>query len=121
MGVLISQEEGRSLQATVSGDFDFEASRELLLGLRRRWQADVPGIDITLRDVTRATSCSIGTLMLISEFAGRNFRIHLDRCENDVHGLFSSGLLDRFFPPEVLAGCRGCLAQQEGCCAVATH
>lgn len=121
MSVLISQEEGRGLRATVSGDFDFEASRELLLGLRRRWQDGASGVDITLRDVTRATSCSIGTLMLISEFAGRNFRIHLEHCENDVHGLFASGLLDRFFPPEVLAGCRGCLAQQEGRCSASTH
>ncbi len=117
MGVHISQDESQTLQATVSGDFDFAVARELLLGVRREWQAGARGVDVVLRDVSRATSCSIGTLMLISELAGRNFHIRLERCRGDVHGLFDSGLLDRFFPPEVLAGCRGCLAREQPRCA----
>ncbi|HEX5803345.1 MAG TPA: hypothetical protein VFY24_09990 [Azospira sp.] len=121
MSVRISEDAGRNLQATVSGDFDFETSRTLLLGLRKRWQSGMSGVDVTLRDVTRATSCSIGTLMLISEFAGRNFRIHLEHCQSDVSGLFSSGLLDRFFPPEVLAGCRGCLDRPQPACLDSAH
>ncbi len=117
MGVHISRGDSRKLTATVSGEFDFETSRRLLLGVKQGWAAGCDGgVDVVLRDVTTATSCSIGTLMLISELAGKQFRIHLDTCGSEVQGLFSSGMLDRFFPPEVLAGCRDCLDRQAHKC-----
>lgn len=119
MSVQITQDENQCLRATVSGEFDFETSRQLLLGVKKQWRPGMSWVDVTLRDVSRATSCSIGTLMLISEFVGKHFRIHLEDCERDVHGLFGSGLLDRFFPPEVLASCRGCLGRQNGTCTAA--
>lgn len=119
MAVSISHGKALNLQATVSGDFDFETSRQLLLGVKKEWRGGARGVDIVLREVTRATSCSIGTLMLISELAGRNFQLRTERCRSEVQGLFDSGLLDRFFPAEVLAGCRSCLARAESSCTAA--
>jgi len=108
MSVHIRQDEAHALRATVSGDFDFETSRQLLLGIRKRWDGEGQAVDITLSGGTRATSCAIGALILVAEFAGRNVHLRLERCQGEVHNLFGGGLLDRFFPPELLAGCRSC-------------
>jgi len=116
MGVMVSQDDVHNVRATVCGDFDFEASRQLLLGVKRRWDGSGQTVDVTLSGVTRATSCSIGALVLLSELAGKNFRIRMDHCRNDVQSLFGCGLLDRFFPPEVLAGCRECHVRQQATC-----
>ncbi|MBW7903869.1 MAG: hypothetical protein H3C26_20580 [Rhodocyclaceae bacterium] len=119
MGIHIFRDETQTLRATVSGDFDLAAARELLLGIRREWRAGLGGVDVTLQGVTHATSCSIGTLALIAEMVDRKFRVSLDRCRDEVHGLFGAGLLDHIFPPELLAGCRGCLDREGRSCASA--
>lgn len=115
MSVHIVHASGR-LQATVEGDFDFAASRRLLLDVKKCWTPDMCELVVLLRHVTHATSCAIGAMMLLSELAGSNFHVRIEQCSVAVGSLFESGLLDRYFPVAALDGCRGCLAGQVALC-----
>ncbi len=108
MGLHMELGVDRPLHVTVSGNFDFDLSRDVLLGVKAQWRAGVTDILIVLRGVTRTTSCSIDTLALLAEMAGENLAIQTVHCDEKVHALFSSGLLDRYFPSAPLAGCHNC-------------
>lgn len=117
MSVHILLADGRDVHATVSGNFDFQSSRELLLGVRREW---TPGaqVAVRLRNVTQTSSCAIGAMVLLSEMAGKDFHVRLESCASEVHGLFDSGLLDRYFRNEALSACGECLAGLRPVCEV---
>ncbi|MFA7291442.1 MAG: hypothetical protein WC023_04250 [Rhodocyclaceae bacterium] len=117
MSVCIVLGDDKRLLASVSGNFDFDASRQLLLGVKAQWKAGAQTVEVQLRNVTQASSCAIGTMMLLSEMAGCAFHVSLENCAGEVCALFDSGLLDRYFPSEALDGCRGCLANSQPTCA----
>lgn len=116
MSVSILLGDDKRLRASVSGNFDFDASRQLLLGVKAQWRAGAQAVEVQLRNVTQASSCAIGAMMLLAEMAGSNFHVSLENCAGEVCALFDSGLLDRYFPSEALAGCRGCLATRQPVC-----
>lgn len=118
MSVYIIMGANRKLHATVTGRFDFETSRHLLLEVRKMYlNLGAEGVEVTLRGVENTTSCAIGALILISELAGASFLIRTQRCSGDVHALFSSDLLERYLSREALAGCGACLEGEEPACA----
>ena len=96
------------VHATVSGDFNFAAARLLLLGVKSYWHNEATGLRVNLFRVERAVSCSIGAMALLAEIAGKNFHLSLEHCSREIHTLFSSGLLDNYFPAESLARCGTC-------------
>lgn len=109
------QEAGEMLRLTVSGVFDFDTSREMLLKCKAYTQQHkINKIDIRLEKITSCNSCAIGALILLADHAPGGFNIHLTECSEDVHQLFDSGFLDRFFsiqhtvasmPKPLCAGC----------------
>lgn len=108
--------DDRSLYATVSGDFNFQSSRELLLGVRKHWSAKGHDLVVHLSKVTHATSCSIGVMALLAEMAGRNFHVHLDQCDGDVESLFDPSLFGRYLRSETLQLCCECLTKLKPAC-----
>lgn len=116
MSVYIVVSDDSQISATVTGDFDFAASRELLLGVRRQWGAGAQEVVVHLHRVTRTSSCAIGAMLLLAEMAGEGFHVRVEHCAGEVIGLFGSGLLDRYFSDDTMAECRACLAKCEPGC-----
>lgn len=118
MSVYIIMGGDRNLHATVTGDFDFETSRQLLLGVKKMHaNLGAEGVEVVLRGVLHTTSCAIGALILLSELAGSAFTIRTQSCSNEVHALFSSDLLERYLSRAALAGCTSCLEGEAPACA----
>lgn len=91
-------ETGETLRVTVSGVFDFDTSREMLLKCKTHGQQHkINKIDVKLDQITSCNSCAIGALILLADKAPNGFSIHLDKCSEEVHQLFDSGFLDRYF------------------------
>lgn len=94
-----------TLRVTVTGDFGFEAARELLLVCKARCQEGATAIDVDLNGVTGLSSSGVGTLVLLAELVGdERFKLNLTHCASDVRELFSSGLLDRYFKKVAVSG-----------------
>lgn len=98
MGLHIEQENDRRLRVTVFGDFDFELSRDVLLKVKAHCRDGVTDVRILLKGVTRISSAAIGTLALLADIAGSRVSIRNEQCAEQVHALFASDLLDRYFP-----------------------
>lgn len=89
------------LQVNVSGSFDFEMSRQMLLKCKTyAQQHKIDKINVRLKQITSCNSCAIGALILLAEKAPGGFDIHLEQCSEEVHQLFESGFLDHFFNPK---------------------
>ena len=101
MGLQIVLGSDRCLHVTVFGDFDFELSRNVLLGVKTHWRAGVSEISIVLKGVTRVSSAAIGTLALLAEMEGSQVSILNEHCAAEVHALFASDLLSRYFPSQL--------------------
>lgn len=94
------------LTVTVSGEFGFEAARELLFLCKARWAEGARTIFIEMQDVTGMSSSGVGTLVLISELAGnKNFHIRLRNCSDGIRDLFESGMLDKYFQRDSIVYC----------------
>ena len=97
MGLQIVLGSDRCLRVTVFGDFDFELSRNVLLGVKTHWRAGVTDVLIVLKGVTRISSAAIGTLALLADMAGSRVAVQNEHCAVEVHALFASDLLSRYF------------------------
>ena len=117
MGFQIALDSHQRLHVSIWGDFDFDLSRDVLIGVKAHWRAGVKDVLIMLKGVTRTNSCAIGTLALLSEMDGCQVVIKTEHCAKEVQHLFASGLLDRYFPSGALAGCSRCLAGLVPACA----
>ena len=95
MGLQIVLGSDRCLHVTVFGDFDFELSRTMLIGVKRHWRAGVTDVLIVLKGVTRISSAAIGTLALLADMAGSRVAVQNEDCAAEVHALFASDLLSR--------------------------
>lgn len=96
--ITLLEETAELLQVTVSGNFDFEKSREMLLKCKTyAQQHKIEKIDVRLKQITSCNSCAIGALILVADKAPGGFGIHLEQCSEEVHQLFDSGFLDHFF------------------------
>lgn len=88
---------GEALQVNVTGIFDFDASREMLLKCKTHSQQhSISKIDVRLEQITSCNSCAIGALTLLADKAIGGFNIQLNQCSEEVHELFDSGFLDRY-------------------------
>jgi anti-anti-sigma regulatory factor len=116
MSVQIVVVDANHVHATISGDFNFESSRALLLGVKKCWQSDGGTVLVHLWKVTRTTSCAIGAMAALAEMAGKNFHLSVEQCANEVHALFDSGLLDRYFKSDAIGPCRECLERLRPAC-----
>lgn len=87
------KKSGGLLQITVSGVFDFDASRSMLLQCKGLVQSRV---DIHLEQITSCHSSAIGALSLLADRFPGGVNIHLNQCSEEVHQLFDSGFVDRF-------------------------
>lgn len=95
---ITSKQADGGLQATVTGEFGFETARELLLVCKARWQEGAKTIAVDMSGVTGLSSSGVGTLILLSELVGDDrFKLRLEGCSKEVHDLFSSGILDKYF------------------------
>ena len=65
MSVRLVLYPGGFLHATVEGNFDFEASRELLIEARKLWQTGACEMFLSLHHVVHANACAIGTIALL--------------------------------------------------------
>lgn len=91
-------ESGDTLHVTIRGVFDFEASRTMLRKFKTHTQhRNIRKIDVSLKQITFCNSFAIGSLIILAKKAGDGFNIVLDECNEDIHQLFDSGFLDRFF------------------------
>ena len=89
---------GETFKISISGIFDFDASRELLRKSKIHAQAhSINKIEVHLEGITSCNSCAIGALILLAEKAPGGFGIQLKQCSDDVWKLFNSGFLDRYF------------------------
>ena len=89
------REVGDTLEFTISGAFDFDTSKAMLLQCKTaQYQHQIA---IQLHHVTSCNSCAVGTLALLSEKSHKELHIKLDKCSEDIQYLFHSGFLDRFF------------------------
>lgn len=91
-------ESNGSLQVNVSGIFDFDTSREMLLKYKAYAQHHkISKIDVRLEQITSCNSSAIGALTLLADKAPVKFNVHLNRCSEEVHQLFDSGFIERIF------------------------
>lgn len=123
MSVRLVLYPGGFLHATVEGNFDFETSRELLIEARKLWQTGACEMFLSLHRVVHANACAIGTMALLAEMARGHFHLRIEHCAEEVSSLFGSGLLDRYFPQEMLDGCEQCMLGNGRACdlpAIAT-
>lgn len=92
------KEQGDLLQVTVSGVFDFDTAREMLLKSKAQLKQDgLSKIDIHMEQVSSCNSCAVGAMLLLSEQVPSGFRVHLSNCDKGVHQLFDSGIFDSYF------------------------
>ena len=89
---------GNLLSATVHEHCDFSAARELLRSCKKHMlDGKVARIEILLDEVTKCNSCIIGAALLLSDAMNGNFEIRVKNSSAEVHSLFESGLLKRYF------------------------
>ncbi len=95
--------------AHVTGAFNFEAARSILLECKRHPQATIAGIAVHLDGVTQINSCGIGALSLLQDLVGIDrFTLDLANCAPLVRQLFESNILDQFVSPRSLRHCPTC-------------
>ena len=95
------KEQGDLLQVTVSGIFDFDTAREMLLKAKERLkQNGLRRVDIHMEQVDACNSCAVGAMILLSEQAPSGFQVHLSNCNRVVHQLFDSGIFDSYISVE---------------------
>lgn len=104
------------LHATVEEFFDFETSRTLLIETRKLWNIGAHEFLLSLHRVAQANACAIGTMALLAEMTRQHFHLRIEHCADEVEALFGSGLLDRYFPREMLAGCQDCMTSGISAC-----
>lgn len=96
--MIILNTHGDTLHATVKGAFDFNTAQDLVRECKPHLRAkDITRVEVTLEQVTHCNSCAIGAMLVLSEWVHGDFRLNLQDCHADVHQLFDSGLLDRYF------------------------
>lgn len=109
MSTIVVIADAETICATVSGELDFEAARNLLLSVRKRWSPDIRNLTVGLDRVTHTSSCAIGAMVLLAELASDAFHLRIERCPREIEELFTSELLEHHFPGAVLAECRDLL------------
>lgn len=99
MNVIIKRQSDGQLHLVVSGDFGFEAARELLFLGKECWaKMNGRALTVELEGVQALSSSAVGVLVLLKEMVGGGgFTIRLTRCADTVQQLFDSGVLDRYF------------------------
>lgn len=99
MEVFARHQQDGQLYMVVSGDFSFEAARQLLLVTKQYWESGRhANLVVELQGVGNLSSCSVGVLVLLKELVGTGqFAIRLSGCGKGVRTLFESGVLDRYF------------------------
>jgi anti-anti-sigma regulatory factor len=100
--------DGR-ITAHVTGAFDFDAARTLLLECKSHPLQTIAGITVHLDGVTHIDSCGIGALSLLQDLVGvERFSLDLANCAPVVRQLFESAILDQFVSPRTLRHCATC-------------
>lgn len=91
------KEQGDLLQVTVSGTFDFDTAREMLLKAKAKLKGNgLCRVDVHMEQVDSCNSCAVGAMILLSEQASSGFQVHLSNCNKSVHQLFDSGIFDSY-------------------------
>ena len=105
----VSMGTGGQVTAYVTGAFDFDAARTLLLECKSHPQQTIAGITVHLDGVTHIDSCGIGALSLLQDLVGiERFSLDLANCAPVVRQLFESAILDQFVSPRTLRHCATC-------------
>jgi len=106
---------GRTLRAEVRGSFDFETSRNLLALCRPAFGPALQSVVVDLVGVHAVRSCALGTLLVLSEHAGRvGIVLRLKDCAEPIADLFGSGMFSRHFAIEQARKCAGCVESGGG-------
>lgn len=100
---------GGQVTAHITGAFDFDAARTLLLECKSHPQPTIAAITVHLDGVTHIDSCGIGALSLLQDLVGvERFSLDLANCAPQVRQLFESNILDQFVSPRTLRHCATC-------------
>ena len=111
----VTMDASGQITARITGVFDFDAARTILLEYKNLPEEAIAGITVHLDGVTHINSGGVGVLSLLQDLVGiERFALDLGNCAPLVRQLFESNILD----PHVSARC---LRRSATKAEVATH
>ena len=96
--MLAISEQGDLLKVVSTGDCDFSAAREMLLACNDHLlSSHINRIEVVFEEMTIFNTCSIGTLLLLSDAVMGRLQIRLQHCSPFIHQLFESETIQKHF------------------------
>ncbi len=103
--------KGELLEVSIRGNIDFEKARQLLQLCKTHSNShDNAKLKICLEQASSLNSCTLGAFLIISEWMPGGCDFNIIECSQDINGLFSSGMLNKYFS-QPISFCITCFEQ----------